>query len=261
MSMNGRRKFLFGSLGVVALGSVSVWFAKNPILRKLMTLNDNSGIPLTPAPAFDGDCVLTSDAIEGPFFVKSPIRKDIREDRQGKELTLGLKIVNASDCKPIEGATVEVWHCDAEGSYSGYPEELAHDLWGSTRFRNFKAKHVDPVNEKRYLRGAQTTDFAGVCEFTTFIPGWYEGRCPHIHFKIFASGKDVFTSEFYLNPDLTTRVYTSVEPYLKHGDTPFTNNNDGVIAGSKDHSGVLLNPVWSDEGPVVATAKIGLKLA
>lgn len=258
--MNGRRKFILGSLGVVAAGAATAWFAKNPILRKLATMGDNTGIPLTAAPAFDGDCVLTADATEGPFFVRSAVRKDIRDDRAGKEMTLRLKVADAANCKPVEGATVEIWHCDADGVYSGYPEDLARDLWGTARFINFSDDHVEPINEKRFLRGAQITDAEGVCEFTTIVPGWYEGRTPHIHFKVLAGGKDLFTSQFYFEPGLTTRVYTSVDPYLKHGDTPFTNKNDSVIGGSRDLQGVLLNPRWSDSGPVVASAKIGLQI-
>ncbi|MCI0411837.1 hypothetical protein L0222_03430 [bacterium] len=258
--VRGRRKFLFGSFGLIVLGAGSARFAKNPILRKLATLNDNSRALFSEAPGFDGDCVLTSDATDGPYFVKSPMRQDIREDRQGKEIMLRLKIANVANCKPVEGATVEIWHCDAEGAYSGYPEELAHDLWGTARFIHFSDAHVEPINEKRYLRGAQVTDANGVCKFMTIVPGWYEGRCPHIHFKVFAGGKDVFTSQFYFNESLTSRVYTSIEPYLRHGDSPYTIKNDGVIAQSKEHRGVLLNPEWSSSGPVMATAKIGLNL-
>lgn len=259
--MNNRRKFLFGSLGVIAAGAAGIWFGKNPILRRLVMMNNNSRIPIGTAPGFDGDCVFTSEQTEGPFFVRSAMRKDIRDDRAGKEMTLKMKFVNAADCQPVAGATVEIWHCDAEGKYSGYPEDLAHDPWGSLRLTNFNPGHVDPLNEKRYLRGAQMTDPDGVCEFTTIVPGWYEPRCPHIHLKVFANGKDVFTGQFYLDEELTTRIYTTVDPYSKYGDTLFTMKNDLVISESKELNGVVLRPVWSDNGPVVASAKIGLRLA
>jgi hypothetical protein len=70
----------------------------------------------------------------------------------------------------------------------------------------------------------------------------------------------VFTGQFYLDEELTTRIYTTVEPYSRYGDTPFTMKNDIVISESKELNGVVLKPTWSDNGPVEASAKIGLKL-
>ncbi len=263
--MNGRRKFLLGSLGVIAAGGTGLWFGRNTILRTLATWNDNSSIAMTPAPGFDGDCVLTSQSTEGPFFVRSEMRKDIREDRKGKEMTLRLKFANATDCKPVEGATVEIWHCDADGAYSGYPEDLARDAFGSAVFllsNSGLSQHIPPTTEKRFLRGAQLTDVDGVCEFTTIIPGWYEGRCPHIHLKAFVGEKDVFSSQIYFNEAFTTRAYTTFEPYKSHGDSPYTRRNDLVIAQSKEGlNGLVLDPLWSESGAVIASAKIGLQLS
>ena len=258
--MNTRRKFLLGGLGVLGAGAGGIWMGKNRILRSVLMLVDNEGKVASAAPAFDGNCVLTADATDGPFFVRSAIRSDIRDGKPGKELNLRLKLTNAADCAPVRDATVEIWHCDAEGVYSGYPEDISRDIWSTLRFINFSDGHVEPTNEKRVLRGAQVTDSDGVCEFTTILPGWYEGRCPHIHLKVFAGERAVFSTQLFLNEDLTKRVYTSIEPYSKYGDTPFHMKNDFVIREMKEHTGVLLDPVWSDSGPLVASAKIGLKL-
>lgn len=258
--MNNRRKFLFGALGFLAAGGAGVWFGTNWILKTLLTMQSNGSKIPTEAPDFEANCTLTADATEGPYFVTSAVRRDIRDGKPGKELALRLKLANMKDCSPVSNAKMEIWHCDAEGVYSGYPEELSRDLWGTMRFLNFTDKHVDPVNEKLFLRGAQVTDSKGVCEFTTILPGWYEGRCPHIHFKIFAGEKDVFTSQLFFNEELTRRVYTTIEPYKKYGESPYTMANDIVIGQMKEHSGLLLNPAWSDSGELVASAKIGLKL-
>jgi protocatechuate 3,4-dioxygenase beta subunit len=87
---------------------------------------------LTRAPLVSDDtCVLTSQQHPGPFFTPAPMRKDVREDHEGEVATLKMKIVRMPDCLPVAGAVVEIWHCDAEGGYSGYPEELSHDLWKS----------------------------------------------------------------------------------------------------------------------------------
>jgi hypothetical protein len=47
-------------------------------------------------------CVLTPEQTEGPYYIpKEKIRRNITEGRQGTPLTLRLKVVNASTCKPI----------------------------------------------------------------------------------------------------------------------------------------------------------------
>ena len=187
------------------------------------------------APLVDDDlCVLTSQQVEGPFFVAAPNRSNLKEDREGKDLNLKLQIVRMFDCSPIEGAIVEIWHCDAEGAYSGYPEEVAHDIWKTIALLGVNGEHVDPLNENRFLRGAQVTDAKGVVEFETIFPGWYEPRAPHIHFKIIAEDRDYLTSQFYFEPAFCKKVYSSQEPYSKYGESPYTPENDVVIRQNQE---------------------------
>src|SRR5439155_574562 len=85
-------------------------------------------------------------------------------------LTLRLTVLDASTCKPIKGAAVDIWHCDALGVYSGVPPAAA-----STTF----------------MRGIQRTGAAGVATFQTVYPGWYPGRTVHIHVKVHVGGNVV----------------------------------------------------------------------
>src|SRR5438105_7356302 len=65
-------------------------------------------------------CVLTPEQTEGPYYIpKEKLRRNITEGRPGTPLTLRLAVVGASTCKPIKGAAVDIWHCDALGTYSG----------------------------------------------------------------------------------------------------------------------------------------------
>src|SRR3954463_10811896 len=66
-------------------------------------------------------CVLAPEQTEGPYYIDDHlIRSDIRDGKSGVPLSLRLQVLAASTCKPIRGATVEVWHCDAVGEYSGF---------------------------------------------------------------------------------------------------------------------------------------------
>jgi protocatechuate 3,4-dioxygenase beta subunit len=66
-------------------------------------------------------CVLTPELTEGPYYLPSePFRRNVTEGRPGWPLILGLTVVDAGTCRPIKGASVEIWHADAGGNYSGF---------------------------------------------------------------------------------------------------------------------------------------------
>jgi len=41
-------------------------------------------------------------------------------------LLLTLTVVDAGTCKPLPGATVDLWHADATGNYSGFGATTCH---------------------------------------------------------------------------------------------------------------------------------------
>jgi protocatechuate 3,4-dioxygenase beta subunit len=261
-----RRKFIFGSLAGLGLGLLGAWIFRRPILKSLIFRGDFDAGLLNAAPSGANDyCVLTSRQVEGPFFFPSPERRDIREDRKGLALELQFRIVRYPDCTPIEGAVVDIWHCDAEGAYSGYPEEITHDVWKSAVFliRNSTERngemHVDPVNDNRFLRGRQTTDNDGWVTFDTIFPGWYEGRAPHIHAKIITSENEQLTTQFYFDTNLCDEIYTTHAPYDKYGKCPVKIENDMVLASFDKADGLLLKITAGAN--MNATAKIGVKTA
>jgi len=152
--------------------------------------------------------VLTPEQTEGPYYIASePFRSDVTEDRVGLPLLLHLRVLEATTCKRIEGATVEIWHCDAGGNYSGFSS-------GSDR---------------TFLRGQQTTNGAGRVTFETIYPGWYMGRTAHIHVKVHAGGTVVHTGQLYFQDAITDAVYAKA-PYAAHGARDTTNATDGIYA-------------------------------
>ena len=140
-------------------------------------------------------CRLTAEETEGPFYFEvDKVRSDIREDREGVPLQLAIRIRGAPKCEPIKDAVVDIWHCDATGSYSERGET--------------------------YLRGLQITDGDGLVEFTTIYPGWYPGRTVHVHAKVHLDKRTVLTTQFYFDDDVSSRVYLE-DPY------PGESNRDG----------------------------------
>jgi len=157
------------------------------------------------------DCVLTPEQDEGPFYIDlGQVRQDIVEDRAGVPLALALTVVDAETCKPIRDAAVDIWHCDALGTYSGEPTEGTE---GET-----------------YLRGIQLTDRNGLAEFATIYPGQYPGRTTHIHVKVhtggrrgdgaYSGGHASHTGQLFTSDRLDAEVF-ALAPY---------NRNTGEIA-------------------------------
>jgi protocatechuate 3,4-dioxygenase beta subunit len=153
-------------------------------------------------------CVLTPELTEGPYYIAGEkLRRDIRDGHPGALLTLRLTILNASTCKPIKGAAVDIWHADAAGNYSGFGA-------GSS--------------SRTFLRGVQRTDKNGLAVFTTIYPGWYRGRAVHIHVKVHVGGNVVHTGQIFFSDALSEAVYKKA-PYAARGNPDMTNAQDSIF--------------------------------
>jgi protocatechuate 3,4-dioxygenase beta subunit len=149
-------------------------------------------------------CTLAAEQTEGPFYFDvDRIRSDIREGRDGAALRLGVRVRDASACEPIRNAVVDIWHCDASGSYSE-PGET-------------------------YLRGAQVTNGDGVAEFLTIYPGWYPGRTVHIHAKVHLDKRTVLTTQLYFDDEFSARVFEG-DAYESAAGRDGLNETDGIYA-------------------------------
>jgi protocatechuate 3,4-dioxygenase beta subunit len=198
------------------------------------------------------DCVARPELTIGPYFVDGQLeRADIRSEpsdnsvKEGVPLTLNINVANVggNSCTPIEGAQVDVWHCDAQGVYSGVSD------------RSFD------TSGQKFLRGYQLTNANGGVQFLTIYPGWYSGRTVHIHFTIRTKGADnndyQFTSQFFFDDNLTDQVYT-LEPYASKGQRDTRNANDNIFNGGGDQ--LLLNLQGDTTNGFTGTMNIGLDL-
>jgi protocatechuate 3,4-dioxygenase beta subunit len=154
-------------------------------------------------------CVLTPEQTEGPYYIAGEkYRRDITEGRSGVPLLLRLRVVDASTCKPIPGAAVDIWHADALGVYSGF---------GAGR------------RSRTFMRGIQKTDANGLARFRTVYPGWYQGRTVHIHVKVHVAGNVVYTGQLYFPDSVTDRVFRR-RPYSRRPHRTTRNASDFVFA-------------------------------
>ena len=153
-------------------------------------------------------CVLTPEQTEGPYYLDGDkVRRNITEGRPGVALTLRLTVVDASTCRPLSGAAVDVWQCDASGTYSGVEQQ---NTVGKT-----------------FMRGIQRTNARGMATFHTVYPGWYRGSTVHVHVKVHADGTVVHTGQLYFPDRITDAVYRR-SPYRRRPDRDTRNAGDSV---------------------------------
>lgn len=194
-------------------------------------------------------CVVKPEVTEGPYYVDDQIdRSDVRSDpstgvvKDGAQLNLTFQVyeVSSNGCVPLQGAKVEIWHCDAAGVYSDVSDP------------GFNTKG------QKFLRGFQTTDANGAATFTTIYPGWYSGRTVHIHFKVHHDSSDstghVFTSQLFFDDSLSDQVLANA-PYAAKGERNTRNNNDGIYQDA-----LLLTTNPSGAG-YAATFEMGLDMS
>jgi len=136
--------------------------------------------------------VPTPRQTEGPFY---PDRLPLDQDndlvsirggaRHAKGIVTHLhgRIVDAQG-KPVRGAVIEIWQCDANGVYlhphGGDRARLDADFQGFGRFR---------VADD------------GAYRFRTIRPVSYPGRTPHIHVKVLHGDTELLTTQCYVAGD------------------------------------------------------------
>lgn len=144
---------------------------------------------------------------EGPFYPnKLPLDTDndllIINDTTtpaiGEVTHLTGRILDAKG-DPIRNALVEIWQCDADGTYI----HTGDSGRGKKQDKNFQGFG-------RFLTGS-----TGEYYFRTIKPVPYPGRTPHIHFKIRKADKELLTTQCYIKGESL-------------------NDRDGVYRGIRD---------------------------
>lgn len=179
-------------------------------------------------------CTLTKEMTEGPYYLDGAlVRADVTEGKAGIPLKLALTVVDDSTCAVIPNALVEIWHSDALGEYSGYVGNNGHS---------------EP-DDGTFLRGGVLTNSSGLANITTIYPGWYQGRCIHIHVKVhtgvtltsdgsFTGGSELHTGQLFIDETITTAV-AKVSPYSTNTVTRVTLAQDGIYDDGGAASGLM----------------------
>ena len=161
----------------------------NKILRRVLILLLASFFLAAPGrPAAGESYVRTPADYEGPFY---PVTDQQDEDNDlihvtGRTEAAGGDILNLSGVitntagQPRAGITIEIWQTDPQGRYK-HPG----DSTPGERNPNFQ------------YWGRATTGADGTFFFKTLVPGSYQPRPAHIHYKVWQNGRVILTSQIY----------------------------------------------------------------
>lgn len=203
--------------------------------------------PVSPFTAALGSvCALTASYTLGPcYFNPDHYREDISEGQLGVPVILALRLVD-SQCRPIAGADVDIWHCSATGLYSG---DSADSSDAGSFNSGFCTDNDASALAGRWFRGIQTTDSDGIVYFKTCFPGWYPGRTTHIHFQIRHNNRQSLVSQFCFEDALSNDIY------LNHGDytgqaKDTLNSRDNVF--DSDYADYQFATARNDDGSMLA---------
>jgi protocatechuate 3,4-dioxygenase beta subunit len=215
---------------------------ERPLTRKawlgsaVVTALGLAGLEARETDAASVSCILTPEQTEGPYYIAGEkLRRNITDGRPGAPMLLRTFVVDATTCRPIKNAAVDIWHADAGGVYSGFGAG---------------------ASSRTFMRGIQRTNAHGLAQFRTVYPGWYQGRTVHIHVKVHVGGNVVHTGQLFFQDSLTDVVYRRT-PYSSRPNRTTRNAADMIYRDGGSRS--LLKVKRNSTGVYVATITMGVR--
>ncbi|KAF9873227.1 hypothetical protein CkaCkLH20_09390 [Colletotrichum karsti] len=185
-------------------------------------------------------CVLTPEVTKGPYVWprSQTLRQDMSEGQAGIPLYLDIGVMNVNTCETMSDVLVDLWHCNATGSYSSFTgqdpntpfEELLEQL--NVTIGPDLDLHTDDTT---WLRGMWPTDSNGIMEMKTVFPGFYVERTIHIHAQVHTDwsvrsngtivGSNIAnTGQIFFDEELSQKIM-ALEPYVGHTEINRTTND------------------------------------
>lgn len=190
-------------------------------------------------------CALTCAVTLGPCYAETIEREDISEGNPGLPMRLCFRVVD-SDCKPVAGAAVDIWHTNISGLYSG--EDAAEMCTTGDA----------AAMASRWFRGVQNTDSEGKVYFNSCFPGWYSSRAVHIHLQVRVGGDAFVTTQVFFASALLADIFANQPEYAAFGQPNVSNEEDGLIAEA-DPEMLQMNTARQADGALLAYKTLVLR--
>ena len=196
--LHTRRKFI----GLLAAGSVAS--SRAGAAAELLRATPRQ----TAGPFYPGEFPLDSDNDLVQVTGRSGIAKGVVSNVYGR-------IVDVEG-RPINGAKVEIWQCDA-----------------NTRYHHIDDSNPAELDENFQGYGFTASDADGRYRFRTIKPVKYPGRTPHIHFRVTSAGKEELTTQMYVRGEPgneSDRIFRSLGEQRERALVEFVASDDDSAA-------------------------------
>ena len=170
-----------------------------------------------------GEGATSSDTtIEGPYFLpgaaelEAPYVMPMRDGEPGDRLVFAGTVTDDGG-NPLGGAEIDMWQCDAEGTYADIPYPDGRVLPPPGNLRGRFRTDADGRFEVRTIRPVPyEIPKAGPTGALLRAAGWHAYRPAHLHCIVSAPGSASITTQLYLDGDpyLGSDVAGAVKPGL-----------------------------------------------
>jgi protocatechuate 3,4-dioxygenase beta subunit len=112
---------------------------------------------------------------------------------------------------------------------------------------------------RSYFRGTQTTDANGRVNFDTCFPGWYPGRCIHIHVSVTIGGSQYLVTQLFFPDALNREIFQTHPDYTSFGQPNTSNTSDGIFGGAANADRYVVDVARMSDGAMLASKVIGVR--
>ncbi|UIX34886.1 intradiol ring-cleavage dioxygenase [Streptomyces sp. GQFP] len=231
-----RRRVLIGGGTAAVVGGLAVagFASASPTTTATESETSSTTSEASSSATTSAVCVLNAEVTEGPYSLDGAlVREDIREEKEGFEVQYTFTVVDvANDCAPLEGALVEIWHCDHLGEYSGFVGGNGHE----------------EEDNGTFLRGGVLTDANGEASMISIWPGHYVSRATHVHLRVhtdvtltdtsYTGGEVIHTGQLFFDEDINAEIQAT-SPYSENTTSETTLSNDSIYDDGGAASGLL----------------------
>lgn len=234
--------------------------------------------PVSPFSSSDPVCRISQDINLGPcYFDRMDNDDDISDGQPGLPMVYAIKVVD-SNCNPLSGVDVEIWHTNNDGVYSlNDSQATQRSGQGGLGGGGFNGNNIctDTSDQEvysesqsgRWFRGVRTTNSEGIAYFISCLPAAYPPsapgqpglRCTHVHARFVYQGQQQLTTQFCFDESQLDEIYADHSEYDNPSNRRRASND--FEFGGVNYRDYMFTSTKQDDGSLLSYITVGINFA